>query len=214
MKSRNSFLAALLLLAGCAGGPGMGGPYEPVDYDETGVAGWYGAELAGRRTANGERFDPSGMTAAHRTLPLGSHVEVTSVSNGRNVVLRINDRGPYHGKRIIDLSRAAAQRLGISGVGRARVRSVDADYAGRSSAPIMSAGPAAYGRGPFQLQVASFTSESRARALARHVRGDTVRSGALWRVVLGPFKDARSANTARAEVAADGFGDAVIQPIP
>lgn len=192
----------------------MGGPFEPAEYDETGIAGWYGAELAGRRTANGERFDPSGMTAAHRTLPMGSHVEVTSVSNGRNVVLRINDRGPYHGKRIIDLSRAAAQRLGISGVGRVRVRSVDADYAGRSSAPIMSAGPAAYGPGPFQLQVASFTSESRARALARQVRGDAVRSGALWRVVLGPFKDARSANTARAQVAADGFGDAVIQSIP
>jgi len=192
----------------------MGGPFEPADYDETGIAGWYGAELAGRKTANGERFDPSGMTAAHRTLPMGSHVEVTSVSNGRNVVLRINDRGPYHGKRIIDLSRAAAQRLGIAGVGRVRVRSVDAGYADRPSAPIMPAGPAAYGPGPFQLQVASFTSESRARALARQVRGDAVRSGALWRVTLGPFKDARSANTARAEVAADGFGDAVIQPIP
>lgn len=192
----------------------MGGPFEPADYDETGIAGWYGAELAGRRTASGERFDPSGMTAAHRTLPLGSHVEVTSVANGRNVVLRINDRGPYHGKRIIDLSRAAAQRLGISGVGRVRVRSVDGTYTGRTAMPVMAAGPAAYGPGPFEIQVASFTSEKRARKLADRVDGEAVRSGALWRVVLGPFKDARSANAARAEVAADGFGDAVIQPIP
>jgi rare lipoprotein A len=214
MKSRNSLVMAGLLLAGCAGGPPMGGPFEPADYDETGIAGWYGAELAGRKTANGERFDPSGMTAAHRTLPLGSHVEVTYVANGRNVVLRINDRGPYHGKRIIDLSRAAAQRLGISGLGRVRVRSVDAAYAGRSTAPVMPAGPAAYGPGPFEIQVASYTSEKRARKLADRVDGEAVRSGALWRVVLGPFKDARSANAARAEVAADGFGDAVIQPIP
>jgi rare lipoprotein A len=214
MKSRNSLIAAGLLLAGCAGGPPMGGPYEPADYDETGIAGWYGEELAGRRTANGERFDPSGMTAAHRTLPMGSHVEVTSVANGRNVVLRINDRGPYHGKRIIDLSRAAAQRLGISGVGRVRVRSVDAAYAGRPSTPVMPAGPAAYGPGPFQLQVASFTSEKRARKLADRIDGEAIRAGGLWRVVLGPFKDARSANTARAEVVEDGFGDAVIQPIP
>lgn len=214
MKSRNSLLAALLLLAGCAAGPGMGGPYEPADYEEIGMAGWYGAELAGRRTANGERFDPSAMTAAHRTLPFGSHVEVTSVANGRNVVLRINDRGPYHDRRIIDLSRAAAQRLGISGVGRVRVRSVDAAYAGRSSAPIMPAGPAAYGPGPFLIQVASFHDEDRARALARRIDGDADRAGGLWRVTLGPFKDAKSANAARAGVVEDGFGDAVIQPIP
>lgn len=214
MKSRNSLIAASLLLAGCAGGPPMGGPYEPADYDETGMAGWYGAELAGRKTASGERFDPAGMTAAHRTLALGSHVEVTSVANGRNVVLRINDRGPYHGKRIIDLSRAAAQRLGISGVGRVRVRAVAPDYAGRATAPIMVEGPAAYGPGPFQLQVASFSSKQRARDLADRLDGDAVRDGGLWRVVLGPFKDARRANAARAEVVADGFGDAVIQSIP
>lgn len=122
MKSRNSVWAAGLLLAGCAGGPGMGGPYEPAAYDETGLAGWYGAELEGERTASGEPFDPDGMTAAHRTLPLGTMVEVTSVANGRNVVLRVNDRGPYHRKRIIDISRAAADRLGISGVGAVRVR--------------------------------------------------------------------------------------------
>jgi rare lipoprotein A len=213
MKSRNSLIAAGLLLAGCAGGPGVGGPYEPADYEETGMAGWYGAELAGRKTASGERFDPSGMTAAHRTLPLGSHVEVTHVANGRNVVLRINDRGPYHGKRIIDLSRAAAQRLGISGVGRVRVRSVEAGYASAPE-PAMPPGPAAYGPGPFQLQVASFTSKDRARDLADRIDGEVFRERGLWRVTLGPFKDARSANAARAKVAADGFGDAVIQSIP
>ncbi|WP_245942319.1 septal ring lytic transglycosylase RlpA family protein [Sphingomonas gilva] len=178
------------------------------------MAGWYGAELAGRPTASGERFDPSGMTAAHRTLPLGSHVEVTSIANGRNVVLRINDRGPYHGKRIIDLSRAAAQRLGISGIGRVRVRSVDSGYARQALPQAPALAGTAAGPGPFRIQVASFHDEDRARALARRIDGEADRAGALWRVTLGPFKDARSANAARAEIAADGFGDAVIQPVP
>lgn len=86
-----------------------------------GLASWYGAELAGHRTASGERFDPSDLTAAHRSLPLGSHVRVTDERTGRSVVVRINDRGPYSGGRVIDLSRAAARQLGIMGHGEARV---------------------------------------------------------------------------------------------
>ena len=86
-----------------------------------GLASWYGAELAGHRTASGERFDPSDLTAAHRSLPLGSHVRVTDERTGRSVVVRINDRGPYSGGRVIDLSQAAARELGIMGHGEARV---------------------------------------------------------------------------------------------
>ena len=85
----------------------------------SGVASWYGAEFAGRRTANGERFNPSEYTAAHRTLPFGSRVRVTR--NGRSVVVRINDRGPFHGGRVIDLSQAAAEDLGIRSAGEGRV---------------------------------------------------------------------------------------------
>ena len=85
-----------------------------------GHASYYGAELAGNRTASGETFHPEGLTAAHRTLPLGSKVRVTNPRNGQSVVVRINDRGPFHGNRVIDLSTAAARTIGLirSGTGR------------------------------------------------------------------------------------------------
>ena len=85
-----------------------------------GEASFYGTELAGNRTANGEVFDPNQLTAAHRTLPLGSEVRVTNPRNDESVIVRINDRGPYHGNRVIDLSYAAAKEIGLirSGTGR------------------------------------------------------------------------------------------------
>ena len=85
-----------------------------------GVASYYGREFAGRRTANGERFNPAEYTAAHRTLPFGSRVRVTNAS-GKSVVVRINDRGPFHGGRVIDLSQAAAADLGLVRAGSGRV---------------------------------------------------------------------------------------------
>ena len=87
-----------------------------------GLASYYGAGLHGRPTANGERFDKEALTAAHKTLPFGTCVEVTSLTNGRSVRVRINDRGPYVGGRIIDLSEAAARRLGLIAAGVGRVR--------------------------------------------------------------------------------------------
>ncbi|PKP97305.1 MAG: septal ring lytic transglycosylase RlpA family lipoprotein [Alphaproteobacteria bacterium HGW-Alphaproteobacteria-13] len=87
----------------------------------SGTASYYGHELAGNRTANGERFDPSGMTAAHRTLPFGSMVRVTNLSNGQSVVVRINDRGPFGRGRVIDVSHAAAKEIGLHRSGTARV---------------------------------------------------------------------------------------------
>jgi rare lipoprotein A len=87
-----------------------------------GPASFYGSEFAGSRTASGERFDPGQLTAAHRSLPLGSRVRVTNTRNGRSVVVRINDRGPFHGNRIIDVSHAAARELGFVQRGTAPVR--------------------------------------------------------------------------------------------
>lgn len=89
-----------------------------------GIASWYGPGFAGRRSASGEIFDPNQLTAAHRTLPFGTVVRVTNVNNGRSVVVRINDRGPYVGNRIIDLSAAAANAIGIinSGVGQVQMQ--------------------------------------------------------------------------------------------
>ena len=86
-----------------------------------GEASWYGPGFAGRRTANGETFNPAELTAAHRTLPFGSLVRVTSSSNGKSVVVRINDRGPFHGDRVIDLSEAAAKEIGIKQRGSGNV---------------------------------------------------------------------------------------------
>ncbi|MFA5965360.1 MAG: septal ring lytic transglycosylase RlpA family protein [Sphingomonas sp.] len=135
--------AAALVLSACAGGGGgfrpvsdtpvkIGQPYEvrgrsyvpAVDpaYDMLGYASWYGNE-SGNRTANGERFRPAWITAAHTTLPLPSYVEVTDLDTGRRIVVRVNDRGPFApGPRIIDLSRGAAELLGIRTRGQAPVR--------------------------------------------------------------------------------------------
>ncbi len=104
-------------------------PQEDPDYEEVGLASWYGDRFHGRPTATGETFDMNALTAAHKTLPLPGLVEVTNLENGRTVVLRVNDRGPFVDGRIIDLSRGAARELGLleRGVGRVRVR-----YLGRA----------------------------------------------------------------------------------
>ena len=86
-----------------------------------GEASYYGVELAGNRTASGERFNPNAMTAAHRTLPLGTKLRVTNKANGKSVLVRINDRGPFVGNRLIDLSLGAAREIGMVRAGKARV---------------------------------------------------------------------------------------------
>jgi rare lipoprotein A len=150
MLSFRRFLPPLVLLlvavvmAGCttaSGPPGgqaskgtykVGNPYqidgvwyypaEDWNYDETGIASWYGEQFHGRYTANGEIFDLNTVTAAHRTLPLPTIAQVTNLENGRTIQIRINDRGPYARGRIIDLSRRSAQLLGFEGKGTAKVR--------------------------------------------------------------------------------------------
>lgn len=97
-------------------------PKEDFEYQEEGVASWYGAEFQGKDTANGERFDQNALTAAHKTLPMPSLVRVTNLQNGRALVLRINDRGPFSNDRVIDVSRRASQLLGFSEQGTTRVR--------------------------------------------------------------------------------------------
>ena len=97
-------------------------PADVVAYDDVGYASFYGAELAGRPTANGETFNPAGISAAHKTLPLPSYVEVTALDTGRTIVVRVNDRGPFANDRVIDLSEGAARQLGITGQGVVGVR--------------------------------------------------------------------------------------------
>ena len=104
-------------------------PREQPGLDEVGIASWYGDDFHGRKTANGEIYDMNRLSAAHPTLPLPSFVYVTNLENGRTVLLRVNDRGPYVGNRVIDLSRAAANALGTKGKGLGRVR---VRYAGKA----------------------------------------------------------------------------------
>jgi rare lipoprotein A len=97
-------------------------PQEQPTYDETGIASWYGPAFYGRPTANGEIYDGDKLTAAHKTLPMPVHVRVTNLENGRSIVVRVNDRGPFARGRIIDLSRRAAELLDMTRAGTARVR--------------------------------------------------------------------------------------------
>lgn len=97
-------------------------PKEDYSYSEVGIASWYGSDFHNKKTANGENYDMNTLTAAHRTLPLPSIVRVTNLENGRSLVLRVNDRGPYAKNRIIDVSKRAAQLLGFQTQGTAKVR--------------------------------------------------------------------------------------------
>jgi rare lipoprotein A len=207
--------------------------------DQVGLASWYGDELRGKPTASGEPFNPDAMTAAHPSLPLQSHVEVTALDTGRTVLVRINDRGPYHGGRILDMSFGAARVLGMTGHGARPVRlvvvtpgEVDAwtlragRIATRAPAtvsnltawrlrsgwtapiPIVRAIPP--GDGPLWLQIASFSSSSRADAMASRLGGTISTLNGIHRVRIGPFANAAQANAALAPLAAKGYPDAVI----
>ena len=132
---------AVVALAGCAGkspssatssGYKVGKPYQiagvwyyphvDYEYDETGIASWYGPGFHGKKTASGETYDQNGLTAAHRTLPLPSLVRVTNLVNGRQITLKVNDRGPFAHGRILDVSRRGAQLLDFEKTGTAKVR--------------------------------------------------------------------------------------------
>ncbi|MFC6165996.1 septal ring lytic transglycosylase RlpA family protein [Acinetobacter terrestris] len=90
-------------------------------FSQTGAASWYGRQFHGRKTASGETFDMNGLTAAHRSLPLNCYIRVTNKTNGKSVVVKVNDRGPFHGNRVLDLSYGAAKQLGITNAGTAKV---------------------------------------------------------------------------------------------
>ena len=207
-------------------------PAEQPNYDEVGQASWYGAQHHGRPTSTGERFDMNALTAAHKTLPLPSLVEVTNRANGRRVILRVNDRGPFVDSRIIDLSRAAAEELGLlsQGVGEVRVR-----YVGRAprtgggmpmqraeapsppySRPLAPTAPVVSDASAYWVQAGAFADRRAARRIADRL-GDRasvqdIRSDgqALFRVIVGPWPDANAAEQARQAVIARGFGDALL----
>lgn len=161
------------------------------DYQEVGIASWYGTKFHGRATSSGEPYDMYKLTAAHRTLPLPTWAEVRHLENGRSIIVRINDRGPFHPDRIIDLSWAAAVLLGIdqAGTGPVEVTAINFDD------PILLATSPA--RLPVLLQVGAFSDRERAEALMTRlseaglgpVRSESARTsaGRVWRVQVGPL---------------------------
>ncbi len=202
MRNLIIFLAALCLAlaAGCASkvpspprGPQKAGTkkpatqrpykikgktYHPIPsaqgYSETGYASWYGPNFHGKRTSNGEVYDMDEMTAAHKILPMNTYVEVTNLGSSRKAVVRVNDRGPFVDGRIIDLSRAAAKKVGVYGPGTAKVKVMALGFKkkGRpvTDKPSDYVAPASYRKGPFSVQVGAFTSESNAWRLAASMR--------------------------------------------
>lgn len=177
-------------------------------YREVGIASWYGSKFHGRRTSSGEVYDMHLATAAHRSLPLPTYAEVINLDNGRRVVVKINDRGPFKGNRLIDLSYGAALRLGMIGTGTARVevRSIGpSDYASGTrmvaagSTGTMAATTETDGHGIF-LQMGAFERREGAESLASELRRDDMepvsinKQGGYHKVWLGPYLNEDQAN--------------------
>jgi rare lipoprotein A len=214
----------------------MGRQYIPATslrpYRERGVASWYGRKFHGQKTSIGEVYDMFAMSAAHPTLPLPSYARVTNAATGKSVVVRVNDRGPFLHGRVIDLSYAAAHRLGIAqrGSGEVEVEAiVPADtvvasvplppvdgLAAPTAPPIVAVAPApaAATAGGFMVQLGAFANFANAEAFLAHVQNQTAsagveprvrQSGGLWRVFVGPYAD-RDEAARTADRIANAFG--------
>jgi rare lipoprotein A len=153
----------------------MGKHYEPlrshVGFSQEGVASWYGRDFHGKMTSNGETYDMYAMTAAHKTLPLGVYVKVRNQDNGREAVVRVNDRGPFVKNRVIDLSYAAARQLGYDNIGTARVRIEALGYRGEgASEKEKYQEPENYDSGNYSVQVGAFKDYQNAKRLSEEMR--------------------------------------------
>jgi len=178
-------------------------------YRERGLASWYGRKFHNQKTATGEVYDMYAMTAAHPTLPLPSYARVTGLESGKSVIVRVNDRGPFHPGRVIDLSYAAAYRIGIAqrGSGEVEVESVLPDDAPtRAVAPLPpvaaseagAAAPMSVGQdaGGYIVQLGAFANNANAQTFVAHVANQIAmlgveakvhEAGGLYRVVVGPY---------------------------
>jgi rare lipoprotein A len=196
------------------------------NFVERGIASWYGRKFHGRKTSNGEVYDMYTMSAAHKRLPIPTYAEVTNLGNGRSVIVRINDRGPFHDNRVIDLSYAAASRIGMLGKGTAlvEVRAID------PSAPKPAKATRVAQRTPravtgdqeprIFLQAGAFSDSGNAerlrkrlqQGLAHRVRvtpADTA-NGAVHRVQVGPLASVEIADTVSAQMHQLGVGEPLV----
>lgn len=180
---------------------------DSAGYIERGTASWYGTKFHGRRTSSGEPFDMYTMTAAHKTLPLPTYAEVTNLDTGRSVIVKINDRGPFVDDRLIDLSYAAATRLGIkqTGTGRVEVRAIDpVDWQRRMAAASGQRDDSAITNG-YYLQIGAFSQADNAARLRSRLDGILPDRGIhvvrvqsaetpIYRVRIGPIGDRAEAD--------------------
>lgn len=196
----------------------LGQDYQPSQthrpFRQQGIASWYGRQFHGKKTAIGDTYDMYAMTAAHPTLPLPSYARVTHLANRKSVVLRVNDRGPFHPGRVIDLSFAAAHKLGLAQAGSGEVLVEAIPPGGEASSPGVTisqtpaapttpvALPLAQERGGYYLQLGTFSNFANAEVFLMHVQAQVVWLGenaqiapreALYRVLMGPYPDADEA---------------------
>lgn len=177
----------------------MGQTYHPLHtaegFTEEGLASWYGKDFHGKQTANGERYDMYGMTAAHKLLPFGTMVRVTSLENGKSIVVRINDRGPFVKNRVIDLTNTGAKELGILEKGTGPVRLETVGTVKGLEHGVLT--------GNFYVQVGAFGVEANATNLVQSLRSRGLHARAVyasnigfWRVQIGPYKELDDAESA------------------
>jgi rare lipoprotein A len=194
----------------------MGQRYEPLSSHEgfvqSGIASWYGPDFHGKKTSNGEVYDMNGLTAAHKTLPLGVYVKVKNTDNGREAVVRVNDRGPFVKGRIIDLSYAAAKKLGVDRAGTAPVRVEALGY--REGGVGQYKALASYDAGTYTVQVGSFQDQNNAERLSSVVKRQSgfsmvskaeVRGEVFYRVFAGKYTSLRAAEKAEKEFIERGY---------
>lgn len=186
---------------------------EPKGFTQEGGASWYGKKFHGHLTSNGEVYDMYSMSAAHKTLPLPSYVEVTNLSNGKKVIVRVNDRGPFHKGRIIDLSYAAAAKLDMLRTGTAKV-SIKVISTDQPTDPRKQKALPKY-----VVQVASSKHEDRVRTLAKDL-GQTIKVESyveskdnLHRIFLGPFTDYMLTQKALEHVKSLGYSSAFVKSL-
>lgn len=171
-------------------------------YVERGIASWYGAKFHGRRTSSGELYDMNAMTAAHPTLPIPTYVQVTNLRNGRKVIVKVNDRGPFLHNRLIDLSYVAAAKLGITaeGTGLVEVKAIDPAAPAAQAAEAKNGPAAGHAAADLYLQVGAFADRANAERLSQRVvslsPGAEIRvsegandktDGPIYRVRIGPL---------------------------
>lgn len=193
-------------------------------YHAKGIASWYGTKFHGKRTSSGEPYDMYAMTAAHKTLPIPSYVEVTNLENGRKVVVKVNDRGPFHDNRLIDLSYTAAVKLGIvsEGTGLVEVRAITpGSYQKTAATPAPEPEPVKTASSALMfLQVGAFSTRSRAEQVKLRLQRDITDTvvivpldrpqGTLYRVRVGPLASVPYGDSLAAKLAGLGFRDSQI----